>query len=112
MTIMALLSVQALQNNCNKVTQSHPHQSNGLKCPLPKVFQEKKTKQFTDTHREQVAIQQKYGRTTTGQRITVVERAEATIPSFQLVPWVSFGSLPLTSSLSVYRTGWPSAPAI
>lgn len=80
--------------------------------PTSKGVSGKKKKQFTDTHREEVAIQQKYGRTTTGQRITVVERAEATIPSFQLVPWVSFGSLPLTSSLSVYRTGWPSAPAI
>lgn len=43
MTIMALLSVQALQNYCNEVMQSHPHHNNRLKCPLPKVLQGKKT---------------------------------------------------------------------
>lgn len=65
-------------------------------------------------HREQVAIQQRYERTTTRERITAVVVASRGTLSFclQLLPWVSLGSLPLTTSLSVYRTGWPSAPAI
>lgn len=64
--------------------------------------------------REQVAIQQRYERTITTERITIVVVASrGTLSlSLQLLAWVSSGSLPLTSSLSVYHTGWPSAPAI
>lgn len=97
-----------------QVIKSHPHQSNGLKCPLPEFFSKKLTVYWNtqnklpssgDVKEEQLPPEE-----------SQIQKGFPYMQPVSSFPPAStlgfFGSLPLTGSLSVYHTDWPSAPTI